>query len=402
MKYRLTLILALSASVLLCSCGDGSQDEDAPVQNGPSLNAYGLDASLKEVSGEIASGETLPGILMRFGADNSTAFALVDKCKGILDVRRIQCGKSVKAFYDADSTLAYFVYVRDKVNSTIFQCKDSLAVWNHEKAVELQQKTVDVTITSSLWNDLISAGASPLLIVELSEIYAWTVNFFGLQAGDRFRAVYTQKVCDDEVVAIDAVHYSIYDSGNFHARAVRFDQRDGGGKYWNEKGESMRKAFLKAPLKYNRISSRFTYHRRHPVTGKVRPHTGVDYAAPKGTPVHSIGDGTVTLCGWDPSGGGNRIRIRHMNGYETCYMHLSGFAKGVRTGSRVAQGQVIGYVGSTGRSTGPHLDFRVWKDKTPIDPLKMISPPAQPLDRSNMDSLAVLVAKYDAILNQKN
>ena len=156
-----------------------------------------------------------------------------------------------------------------------------------------------------------------------------------------------------------------------------------GNKYWNEKGESMRKAFLKAPLKYNRISSGFSYHRRHPITRRVQPHTGVDYAAPKGTPVVSIGDGVVLERSYKGAGG-NTVKIRHNSVYTTAYLHLSKYGPGIKVGSRVKQGQVIGYVGSTGRSTGPHLDFRVWKNGTPINPLKMDSPPALPIPKDQM------------------
>lgn len=356
---------------------------------------YGCNLDFKE--GEINSGESFISILQRFGVDASEAQKILNRSTDVFDVRKMQAGKKVKAIYDcgiSSEEPVYIIYCDNRIKSTVFECSEDPKAWIYEKPTTVEHKVADVTIRTSLWNDMIEAGSSPLLIVELADIYAWTINFFGLQSGDRFRAIYDQRVCDGETINIEKIYFCIYDSGKYSATAVRFDQQDGKDIYWNEKGESMKKAFLKAPLKYNRISSRFTYHRKHPVTGKVRPHTGVDYAAPKGTPVHSIGEGTVTVCGWDPSGGGNRIRIRHMNGYETCYMHLSKFAKGMRAGVRVAQGQTIGYVGSTGRSTGPHLDFRVWKDKKPIDPLKMISPPAKPLNASNMDSLKVLVQKY--------
>ena len=211
---------------------------------------------------------------------------------------------------------------------------------------------------------MLAAGGSPELIMNLADIYQWSVNFFTLQKGDRFRTVYTQSVCDGEFVGIDTVHFSLFDgTGYKQTAAVRFDTGEGNGNtYWDKNGESLKRMFLKAPLKYNRISSRFSYSRRHPVTGKVKPHTAVDYAAPTGTPVHAIGDGTVTKCGWDPTGGGNRIRIKHNMGYESSYMHLSKFASGVRVGTRVTQGQLIGYVGATGTATGPHLDFRIWEN----------------------------------------
>lgn len=353
----------------------------------------------------VVEGDCFTSMMARCGVSDSSAYALSRKCGGIFDVTRIRAGAEIHAYYSdsLQSAPSFVVYCNNRIRSTIFQCKDSLAIWTYDRPVELEHKVADVTIKSSLWNDMLAQGTSPLLIVELADIYAWTVNFFALQEGDRFRAIYDQSVCGGEVVRIDSILFCIYDSGDFHSTAVRLKCNGESNRYWNEKGESMRKAFLKAPLRYNRISSRFTYHRRHPITGKVRAHTAVDYAAPKGTPVQSIGDGIVTLCGWDPSGGGNRIKIKHMNGYETSYMHLSGFAKGVRSGTHVVQGQTIGYVGSTGHSTGPHLDFRVWKDRTPIDPLRMIAPPAKPLDASLSDSLAFLVKKYsEELKNAEN
>ena len=394
---RRALILALLVLAAVPSCKRGASSGEPEPQKDTILPLGFLTDAYQVDSSKVRDGETFSGLMGRLGLGARDAYTLVQRSDSIFDVRRLRAGNPLEAYYTPDTSgrrLEYVVYHNDRIRSTIFKCRDSLSAWLFDKPVEKVRKTADITIHSSLWNDMLSAGASPLLIVELADIYAWTVNFFGLQEGDRFRVIYDQTESEGQVISIDRIDFAIYDSGSFSASAIRFDQGDGGNKYWNEKGESLRKAFLKAPLRYNRISSRFTYHRKHPITGKVRPHTAVDYAAPTGTPVHSIGDGTVTLCGWDGSGGGNRIRIKHMNGYETCYMHLSKFASGIKSGSRVAQGQVIGYVGSTGHSTGPHLDFRVWKDGTPVDPLKMISPPSEPLRKENLDSLGKMYRAY--------
>ena len=239
------------------------------------------------------------------------------------------------------------------------------------------------------------AGASPLLIIGLSDIYAWTIDFFALQKGDRFRVLYEQKLCDGEVIAIDTVRYAVFTHDNQDFPMVMYNQKDGGNIWWNEKGESMRKAFLKAPLNYTRVSSGFSYARKHPVTRRVQPHTGVDYAAPKGTPVMTIGDGTVISVKYEGAGG-NTVRIRHNSVYTTAYLHLSKYAKGLKAGQRVRQGEVIGYVGSTGRSTGPHLDFRVWKNGSPINPLKMESPPAEPVKEENRKPFEAAYSDYKA------
>ena len=161
----------------------------------------------------------------------------------------------------------------------------------------------------------------------------------------------------------------------------------------------MRKAFLKAPLHFSRISSGFSYHRRHPITKKVQPHLAVDYAAPKGTPVMAIGDGTVISAGYSGAAG-NMVKIRHNSVYTSAYLHLSGYAKGIRAGERVSQGQVIGYVGSTGRSTGPHLDFRVWKNGSPINPLTMESPSVEPIRSENLPALDSLNRHYQQLLQK--
>ena len=333
------LALAVALVILLPSCRhQGQGGTDVQIQKDTVLPLGFLTEAYQVDSTRVRDGETFSGLMNRLGMGARDAYSLVVCCDSIFDVRRMRAGNDVEAYYSAaDSTgnrqLEYVVYHNDRIQSTVFQCRDSLCGWVCTRPVQHVRKVADITIHSSLWNDMLKAGASPLLIVDLADVYAWTVNFFGLQDGDRFRVIYNQTESDGEVISIDGIDFAIYNSGDFSASAIRFDQGDGGNKYWNEKGESMRKAFLKAPLQFTRISSRFTYHRKHPITGKVRPHTAVDYAAPTGTPVHSIGDGTVTLCGWDGSGGGNRIRIRHMNGYETCYMHLSRFASGIKQGS---------------------------------------------------------------------
>jgi murein DD-endopeptidase MepM/ murein hydrolase activator NlpD len=328
------------------------------------------------------------------GLSAQEAYDLTIACDTIFNVKNLRVGNTYKAYYEGD-TLKYVLYRQDRTVDVLFECQPPYKVSMLTRPVEVRQKYADVVINSSLWNDMRAAGASPLLILSLSDIYAWTIDFFGLQKGDRFRVLYEEKVCDGDVIAIDTVRYAIFSRNGQNLPMVMYNQKDGGNIWWNEKGESMRKAFLKAPLKFSRISSGFSYARRHPVTRRVQPHTGIDYAAPKGTPVMSIGDGVVTSMKYEGAGG-NTIRIRHNSVYSTAYLHLSGYAKGLKAGQRVRQGQVIGYVGSTGRSTGPHLDFRVWKNGSPINPLKMESPPAEPLRQENMPSFEEMHKKYRA------
>ena len=358
-----------------------------------------FEDSLDMITGEVRSGETFTDLMTRLGMSSQDAWMLAQKCDTVFDVRKLRAGNPFSAYYDADTVsvrhLEYVVYKADRVHLTVFHCADSLAVWNVVKPVETRQQYADFTINTSLWNDMTAAGASPLLISSLSEIYAWTVDFFGLQKGDRFRILYSDSWCDGELFSVDTIYYAVYTREGHDQPAIMYDQGDGGNLYWNEKGESLRKAFLKAPLKFTRISSTFSYHRHHPITGQVRAHTAVDYAAPTGTPVMSIGDGTVISAGWG-GGGGNTVKIRHNSMYTTAYLHLSRYAKGIKAGTRVKQGDVIGYVGSTGMSTGPHLDFRVWKNGTPVDPLKLESPNEDPIREENLPALDSVYRLYKA------
>lgn len=376
MKLINTLFLTLSV-VVLASCSSGKSEDaavDAQAAVDTTVTLTGADAalakmqSMRTVEGKVKSGEFFSVLMTNLGMGGTPAYNLAESCKDVFDVRNLRVGNAYKAYYEGD-VLKYVVYTQDRISSIIFDCTE-LKAYATKKEVTTVRKYVDVTIKSSLWNDMVAAGASPGVIMALAEVYAWTVDFFGLQKDDRFRVLYDEKVSGDEVVGIDGIRYAIFSRRGKDIPMIMFDQKDKGNTWWTDKGESMRKPFLKAPLKFTRISSGFTYARKHPVTGKVRPHTAIDYAAPTGTPVMSIGDGVVISCKYEGAGG-NTIRIKHNSTYTTAYLHLSRYAKGLKAGDRVRQGEVIGYVGSTGRSTGPHLDFRVWKNGQPINPLKL-------------------------------
>lgn len=405
-----TGLLMCLAAMLFIACSEAEsvvnkEDNSPVVQDGIFPLGFNPD-TLSVVEGHVKNGEFFSTLLMRLGLSAEQAYNLTGECSADFDVRTLRVGNSYQAYYKTDTSglnpdageLLYLVYEKDNVNSLVFHCTEPYRVVKTAKPVVTERKFADVTITSSLWNDMLAADVSPLLILSLSDIYAWTVDFFGLQKGDRFKVLYDQKLCEGKVLAVDTVRYAVFSHNGDDIPAVMFNQGDGGNIYWNEKGESMRKAFLKAPLKFSRISSGFSYARKHPVTRRVQPHTGVDYAAPAGTPVMSIGDGVVTSRKYEGAGG-NTVRIRHNSVYSTAYLHLSRFASGITPGKRVRQGDIIGYVGATGRCTGPHLDFRVWKNGTPINPLKMQSPPAEPLDKDNMTAFESAVREYEHQMN---
>ena len=391
----------ITAVILIHS---GRQSQDAVVTEAQTDAAglpYGFcPDSLDCVEGKVKNGQFFSTLMMKLGLSAQQAYDLTLACDGVFDVKGLRVGNGYKAYY-SDEILEYVVYERNRTSNVVFTCQPPYEAKVIEKPITTHKRYADVTINTSLWVDMREAGVSPELIISLSDIYAWTVDFFGLQKGDRFRVLYDERLCDGEVVAVDTVRYAIFTHNKQNFPSVMFNQGDGGNIYWNDKGESMRKAFLKAPLKFSRVSSGFSYARKHPVTRKVQPHTGVDYAAPKGTPVMTIGDGTITSMKYEGAGG-NTIRIRHNSVYSTAYLHLSGYAKGLKVGQRVSQGQVIGYVGSTGRSTGPHLDFRVWKNGSPINPLKMQSPPAEPIKKEKMKEFTAVYERYRSQIDTIN
>lgn len=399
-KLLISNILSLALIAAFSSCGrsfsstDEVIDEQHFAEQVGEVQVLGFNAdSLRCEESKVKSGQFFSTLLGSLGMSPQEAYNLTQVCDSVFDVRNLRVGNTYKAYFSSSDQLEYLVYDRDRMHQIVFDCTEPYGAWVYEKPVVRNEKYADVTINSSLWNDMLAADASPLVILSLSDIYAWTVDFFGLQKGDRFRVLYQETVCDGEVISVDTVRYAVFTHAGQDFPAIMYDQQDGGNLWWNEKGESMRKAFLKAPLKFSRISSGFSYARKHPVTRKVQPHTGVDYAAPKGTPVMTIGDGVITSMKYEGAGG-NTIRIRHNSVYSTAYLHLSGYAKGLKVGQRVRQGDVIGYVGSTGRSTGPHLDFRVWKNGSPINPLKMDSPPAEPLKQENMEAFTQTWQSY--------
>jgi murein DD-endopeptidase MepM/ murein hydrolase activator NlpD len=283
------------------------------------------------------------------------------------------------------SKAEYFIYEINPVDYVVYQLSDSLRIYKEKKPIETLTKSASGVITSSLWNALEAQALDYNLALSLNDIYQWSIDFYGLQKGDKFRVVFEENFVYGKSIGIGRIFAAQF----FHAKenfyAFRFTQNNE-DSYFDDKGQSLKKAFLKAPLKFNRISSTFSASRFHPVLKIYRPHFGVDYAAPTGTPVMSIGDGTVIAKAYQAAGGGNFLKIKHNSVYTTSYMHLSGYAPGITTGVHVRQGQVIGYVGATGLASGPHLDFRVFFNGSPMDPLKVKSEPGLPVDKRYMAS----------------
>jgi murein DD-endopeptidase MepM/ murein hydrolase activator NlpD len=348
------------------------------------------------VHGKVQKNQNITDLLVRYGVSYAAVDQLAKLAKPVFDVRKMKTGNNYALFSQTENIHKpeWFVYEDGPVDYIVFALGDSLYVKKEQKEVVLVQKRISGTIISSLWNDMIRAGGNPLLAIELSEIYAWTVDFFGIQNGDHFEVIYDEAYVDSTSIGIRTVHAARFNHYGSMYTAFRFEQ-DGVMSYFDHEGKSLRKAFLKAPLKFSRISSRFSHNRFHPVLKISRPHHGIDYAAPTGTPVYTIGDGIVIKKGFDPKGGGRFVKVKHNSVYTTVYMHFSKFAEGIAEGKKVRQGEIIGYVGSSGLATGPHLDFRVYKNGHPIDPLKIESPPVDPVHQADMDSFRHVVNEWN-------
>jgi len=346
--------------------------------------------SFTVVPGKIRSGQNLSDILVSKGISMTTVDEISKKSMVTFDVRRMKVNNPYYFFMNKknNSKVEYFVYEITPVDYVVYDLTDSLRIYRDKKPIITQLKTASGVITSSLWATMKAQALDPALAMELSEVYAWTIDFFGIKKGDKFRVLYEENFVNGKTIGIGRIFAAQFVHAGEDFYAFRFTQNNE-ESFFDDKGKSLKKAFLKAPLKFNRISSVFSASRFHPVLKIYRPHFGVDYAAPTGTPVVSIGDGTVIAKAYQPAGGGNYLKIKHNSVYTTSYMHLSGFGPGISVGTRVHQGQLIGYVGATGLASGPHLDYRVFLNGSPVDPLKVKAPPTEPIAEKYMKAYSI-------------
>jgi len=363
---------------------------------------YGIVVdSMTVEEGVIKRDENLSEILSQYNISPQTIYEISRLPKDSFNVRRLQTKKPYTIIHENDSlkTAKAFIYHPNPIDFVMLKFEDSVHVFNGKNKVDTIVEVASGIIETSLYNCILEAGGSPMLVNELADVYAWEIDFFGLQKGDAFKVIYERFEVNGQDAGMGKIIGSWFRHMDEPFYAVQYDQGEG-KEYFDEVGNSLRKTFLKAPLRFSRISSRFSYSRFHPVLKIRRPHTGVDYAAPKGTPVVAVGDGTVVMASYK-GGGGNSVKIKHNGNYTTGYLHLSQYGKGIKKGVKVKQGQVIGYVGSTGISTGPHLDFRFWKNGQAVDPLKIDPPSANPISEDHLEPYnkvkEVMIQKLDSI-----
>lgn len=354
------------------------KEEPVPVvkEFGFTLNDYVV------VRDTVKSGDSFGNILIDHGVDHGKVFEIVQEVKDVFDPRKIVLGKPYVILKAKDSaqTPQAFIYENDKIQYTVVNTGDSIAAYKEEKPVTIKQRAVSGVITSSLSEAVKSEGLNFLLTHEMSNIYQWSIDFFRLQKGDKFKLVFNEKYINDTIYAgfdnIEAAVF-VHQDKPYYAFNFSADSTSGKGDYYDEEARPLQSFFLKAPLNYSRISSRFSPRRFHPVQKRWKAHKGTDYAAPHGTPIWSTANGVVIASSYT-AGNGNYVKVKHNGTYTTQYLHMS--KRAVKQGQRVKQGDVIGYVGSTGLATGPHVCYRFWVNGVQRDPFRQNLPSAEPIE----------------------
>ncbi len=348
---------------------------------------YGiLVDSFNVTKGVVQRGQTFGEILYSNHIDHPQISEIVKKSKEIFDFRRVNAGKEYTVICSKDTIdkARYFIYQENPISYVVIDLTKGVDVYRGEKEIETKVVVTSGKITSSLSESIEKLGVSPRVSIKLSEIYAWTIDFFKIQEGDAFNVYYENNYIDGKYIGIGRILASEFTHNNQKFYAFLYKEEDKPAEYFDEKGMTLRKAFLKAPLDFYRISSKYSRNRKHPVTGQWKGHFGTDYAAPRGTPIMTTANGTVVSASYTKNNG-NFVKVRHNGTYTTQYLHMSKIKPGIKKGVFVKQGDIIGYVGSTGLATGPHVCYRFWKNGQQVDPYKQKLPPGEPIKENNIE-----------------
>lgn len=395
----------------LFSCQENKNEEQKAekkpekiiTQFGYTLNNYNVKR------GRVKSGDSFGTILENNNLFYPQIYNIVQKVKKVYDIRKINIGKPYTILSSKDSlnTPQVFIYQPNLVDYVVVSLTDSLWAEKKSKAVQLKEFKAEGVITSSLSETMEEKRLSPLLSNELSEIYAWTIDFFRLEKGDNFKMIYSAKFVDDSIyVGLNRIHSAFFEHRGkpFYAIEFETDPKRGIFEYFDENGKNLRRAFLRSPVQFSRISSRYNLKRRIAYYGyRVRPHKGTDFAAPVGTPIRATASGTVTKSSYTRSNG-KYVKIKHNATYSTQYLHMD--KRAVKVGQFVKQGDYIGTVGMTGNTSGPHVCYRFWKNGKQVDPLKQKLPEAKPisteLKNRYLEYMGPIKKQLDAIESNVN
>lgn len=360
---------------------------------------YGIQVDSFEVYKDVIKpNEFLSNILLKYKIPYPEIDKMVKEAQGVFDVRKIAAGKNYTVMCSKDSLgkAQCFVYEPNSVEYVVFDMRDSLRVYKEKREITTKIKSTSGIITSSLYKTLQDAKVSPVLAIEMANVYAWSIDFYRIQENDWFKVIYEEKYVDDQFVGLGKVLAADFNHEGRDYHAYYFEQ-DSVGDYFDAKANSLRRAFLKSPLEFGRLTSGFTMKRFHPVQKRNKPHLGTDYAAPKGTPILATGNGVV-IESKHKLYNGNYVKIKHNSTYTTQYLHMS--KRAVKKGDRVKQGDVIGYVGSTGLATGPHVCYRFWKNGQQVNHLNEDFPPSEPIKPQYKEPFEAQKLLYDKELSK--
>ncbi len=383
------LILATLTLILLSTACENKKDEIAAtkeVVTEPIIEQYGYILNdFKVIRDTIRKGDTFGDILFANGVSQEKIMEVATKFRDSFDVRKIVVGKPYVLLTSKDSLnkTQVFIYETNTVDYAVVDFRDTLSIYNSQKPVRYEEREASGIITSSLSATMEEQNLSPYMTDQLANIYAWTINFFKLQPGDRFKVIYTEKFIDDTIPGgLKEIKAAYFEHRGKPLYAFKFssDSLEKVSGYYDELANNLKRAFLKAPVKFSRISSRYNPNRRIKYYGfKLRPHRGTDFAAPIGTPILATADGVVTKSE-RRGGNGNYVKIKHNGTYETQYLHMK--SRNVKVGQHVSQGDLIGWIGMTGNTSGPHVCYRFWKNGKEVDPFKEDTPFSQPLPKA--------------------
>jgi murein DD-endopeptidase MepM/ murein hydrolase activator NlpD len=400
-------VLTLLFFLTLLSCNNSgeattSETEVAEVEIQPNLH-FGIDLNDYELrKNKIKRGDTFGKILEENGIDYPQVYTILEAIKGSVSVRKLTLGKPYSLFYSKDSipTPEYFVYHPGVSGYSVIHLRDSLYGQEVVKPTRLVELEASGVIERSLYETMQNSGINESLTYYLSDVYAWTVDFFRLQKGDRFKVIYTEKFVDDSIsVGIERIKAAYFEHNGKPLYAFEFisDPEKGIVDYFDNEANSLRRAFLQGPLKFNRVSSRYNLRRRIAYYGnRIRPHKGTDFAASVGTPILATANGTVVKSSYT-RGNGNYVTLKHNGTYSTQYLHMK--KRKVKVGEFVEQGDIIGWVGMTGNTSGPHVCYRFWKNGKQVDPFKQKLPDAKPISSELKSKFAEYIVPYKTKLD---
>ena len=398
--------------IIGCHCNKNKTEKNVLAeinQQTPSTYLYNINIDTLSVFTEtVRNGENVGEILNQYDVSFTDIDKVAKLSRKIFDLRDVKAGGLYSLMFSdsVKSNPLYFIYEINKVDFLVAKLHDTIDVYLDKKELIIKEKTGSGIINSSLWYAMEESNLSAKLVNILAdEIYPWTIDFFRINPGDKFKVIYDAKYVNGEFIGVGKVHAALFESNGNEHYAIAFNELGGFEDYFDEMGNNLRKFFLKAPVSFTRISSKFTNKRKHPVTGRWKGHFGTDFAAPIGTPIYSTADGTITEVSYNRYNG-YYVKVRHNSTYTTQYLHMDKSSKrlwankGIKKGKKVRQGiDIIGYVGRSGQATGPHVCYRFWKNGKQVDPFKTSLPPSKPVKSEKKEAFEAIKSTLMEKLN---